>query len=247
MGMTIVSFITPKGVSTCSSDGGAGADAGAGGLSGSGAGGSSGSGGGGSSGGGAGEDGGGGGSAGGGGGGSAGGGGGGSAGGGGGGSAGGGGGGSAGSGSSGSAGSGSGGSSGKGGKDAGYAFLDPQHPDRHHVMQLSSGTEEVAFAWHDAPGAAPPADLWLEADGRTVLQVAAVGGAPFVRAGLDIAPLAADQVYHLSVTRDADALVVTVLDASNRTTARTRIDGASTADVVLPAATWRTAIVSDLK
>ncbi len=242
IGMKISAFVSPSGISGCAggADGGAAdGSSGGGGSSGAGgAGGSAGSGGGGAdgSGGGDSDSGGGGGAAGSGGGGSSGSGGGGSSGSGGGGSGGAGG-------SSGKGGGGSGGSSGMGG---GYSFVERKGLDRHHAIDLeATASETVPFAWHDASGLAPPADLWVEVDGRPLLQVSAVGDRPFVRAGLEVAPLVPNAAYRIVFVRDSGSVNVTLLGASGEVVLRTRTPaGTLVADVVLPPTSWRASIAS---
>jgi hypothetical protein len=105
--------------------------------------------------------------------------------------------------------------------------------------------ESVTFTWHDASGLTPPADLWVEAGGRLILQVSAVGGNPFVRAGLDVAPLVADTKYRIQLVRSGDSLEVILEGPSGREVLRTRTAaGTAVADVVLPATIWRASIVS---
>jgi surface antigen len=228
MGMKISAFISPAGISACSGGKG-GTDGGTGGAGGSGSGGASGSGSGGAGGSGSG----------------------GASGSGSGGTKGSGSGGAMGSGSGGSKGSGSGGSKGSGsdaggGEGGAYAFIEPRTPNRHHTVEPAMDTpESVTFTWHDASGLTPPADLWVEAGGRLILQVSAVGGNPFVRAGLDVAPLVADTKYRIQLVRSGDSLEVILEGPSGREVLRTRTAaGTAVADVVLPATIWRASIVS---
>jgi hypothetical protein len=148
-------------------------------------------------------------------------------------------------------GSGSGGSdAGAGGSDGGYASVEPhnsRNPDRHHLLAFADGASAtIPFTWHDASGLAPPADLWIEAGGRPILQVSAVGEKPFVRAGLDVAPLIADAVYRVRLVRHGDSIEVTLAGPSGKEVLHTRsAAGVSAADVILPATFWRASIVSD--
>jgi hypothetical protein len=232
MGMTIVSFVTPSGITACSgdSDGGSGSEAGGGGgASGS-------SGGGGPEGGGSSGEAGGGGS-------------GGSAGGGAGGGGGSGGGGGGGGGSGGSGGGSKGGGGGGAGKDAGsgYAFFETRQPDHHHTFGLAPGASEtISFAWHVAAGLAPTADLWVEVAGRPALQVSAVDDSPFVRAGLEVVRLVPDASYRLELSRKEGSIETTVRDATDEIVLHAAILGDSSADVVLPSEFWRASVTTDL-
>jgi hypothetical protein len=144
-------------------------------------------------------------------------------------------------------GSGKGGSGGGDGGGVGYASIEPHRADHHHAIDLAAGASEtIPFTWHDAEGLAAPADLWLDAGGRTMLQVSAIHGRPFVRAGLDIVPLVADATYRFVFAELGDALAVTLLDASNRVVLRARAPAhASRVDVVVPGTSLRTSILSD--
>jgi hypothetical protein len=127
-----------------------------------------------------------------------------------------------------------------------YIFDRRFTEDRHHPIGLAaSSSETVTFTWHDAAGAAPAADLWIESEGRKVLQVAAVDGHPFVRSGLDVIPIDADQTYRVVFSREGDSIGVTVLDPADEVVLHTQTGAA--ADVVLPATFWRASVNTDLK
>jgi hypothetical protein len=153
-------------------------------------------------------------------------------------------------GSGGTKGKGSGGTMGKGsggtmGTGGGYSFFAPKSPDRRHTIALGPGeSETVAFAWHQAPGLAPPADLWIEAGGRRLLQVASVGNRPFVRVGMDLVPLTPEARYRLLLDRADDSLTIAIAGPSG-TLLRTQTATSAPADIILPAAEWRSAIVSE--
>jgi subtilase family serine protease len=158
-------------------------------------------------------------------------------------------------GSAGSGGTGGSGSSGGGGADAGagdggsYAFVRSHDADRHHSVELSPGASEtIPFTWHDAAGLAPTADLWVEVDGRPVLQVSSVGSSPFARAGLEVVTLEAGTSYRIVLVRNDGTVSVSILRDTNEVVlgARAEVFEASTADVVLPSTSWRKSISSDL-
>jgi hypothetical protein len=148
---------------------------------------------------------------------------------------------------------------GKGGKDggkgdSGYAFIAPQFGDRRHSVELASGASEtIPFTWHDAPGLPVAADLWVEANGRAVLQVTSVDGRPFARAGLDLVELSPNTAYDLVLERTDGAVNVSLVSASNEVVLATHSvakGDLAAADpralaVVLPATFFRTAVVAD--
>jgi hypothetical protein len=128
-----------------------------------------------------------------------------------------------------------------------YIFDRRFTADRHHPIGLGAGASEtVTFTWHDAAGAAPAADLWIESEGRKVLQVAAVDGHPFLRSGLDVIPIDADQTYRVVFSREGDSIGVTVLGTAGDVVLHTQTV-ASAADVVLPATFWRASVNTNLK
>jgi hypothetical protein len=128
-----------------------------------------------------------------------------------------------------------------------YIFERRFTEDRHHPIGLAaSSSETFTFTWHDAAGAAPAADLWIESEGRKVLQVAAVDGHPFLRSGLDVTPIDADQTYRVVFSREGDSLGLTVLGSADEVVLRTQT-AAAAADVVLPAPFWRASVNTDLK
>jgi hypothetical protein len=145
------------------------------------------------------------------------------------------------------------------GGNGGYGQNAHRAPESHHAVALADGASiSMALRWHDAPGLAPPADLWVEAGGRTLLQVSSMGmgeGAhPFVRAGLDVAPIEPGDDYRLVLKREGDAVAVTLVHgADGKVVLRgeglpvpSSGDDAIVADVVLPAASWRATVVLDL-
>jgi hypothetical protein len=156
--------------------------------------------------------------------------------------------------------SGSGGSSGKGGSggSGGYAFRLPRLPgnvERRHAVTLAEGASETTqFIWRDSAGLAPPADLWVEAAGRPVLQVSSVGAHPFVRAGLEVVPIVANEPYNLVIERSGAFLQLTLVRATEGGATllqarihaggdeRTADNTAPRADVVLPPTVWRASV-----
>jgi hypothetical protein len=130
------------------------------------------------------------------------------------------------------------------GSPPGYAFSLRRSADRRNDVQLALGaTTTIPFEWHEAPGVAPPADLWIQVDGRTVLQVAAIGDRPFVRAGVDLVPIEPDTQYGLVFDRENDSLTVEIAGPMG-TVLRTQTPPCALVDVELPGATWRSAVVS---
>jgi hypothetical protein len=104
--------------------------------------------------------------------------------------------------------------------------------------------------WHDASGLAPPADLWVEAEGRPVLQVSSVGSHPFARAGLDLAPIEPNVPYNIVFERRDDVVNVTLVRVGGGAVVHTQIhagdartaDNGPSAAVVLPASFWRSTV-----
>jgi hypothetical protein len=124
--------------------------------------------------------------------------------------------------------------------------------DRHHSIQVAPGaTATLSFEWRDAPGIAPPADLWVESSGRTILQIGAIDAHPFARAGLDVVLLTANAPYQLVVQRAGESVRLRVLDERDGSVlvdvpARAaKSTEHADVDVVLPPASWRASIVSD--
>jgi hypothetical protein len=150
-----------------------------------------------------------------------------------------------------------GGSDGGGGDEAGYATMEVRRPlGRHHVFMLAEGASDaVGFTWNDVAGVAAPADLWVEAQGRTVLQIASVGRQPFARAGLDVVALMSGEPYHLSLERTRDSLRVGLRSKDDRSLLEIPVpvrlpEGVAEApaiDVVLPSRPMRQSIASDLR
>jgi surface antigen len=139
-----------------------------------------------------------------------------------------------------------GGASDSGDGDGSYAFLAKGDSPRRSTIDLSAGeTQSIAFSWRDAPGVAPPADLWIEAAGRTVLQVSSVGDAPFVRAQLDAVPIRAAEEYRLVFSKEADAITIDVVRGSDVVLLHTRIGDVRSAELVLPPASWRPSVDLD--
>ena len=139
--------------------------------------------------------------------------------------------------------------------EGGYAFVEPRNPDRHHGVELAPGASEtIPFSWRDASGLAPPADLWVEAEGRPVLQVSSLGSRPFARAGLEGGPLDAGTPYRVVLSREDETLTLSLVDPTDQIVLHTevhvgaaRIEGAPPmADVVLPASFWRASIESEV-
>jgi hypothetical protein len=143
----------------------------------------------------------------------------------------------------------------------GYGQAPRPAPRRHYPFTLAPGAKVTrTFQWHDAPGLAPPADLWVEVGGRPVVQVSSVGAHPFVRSGLDVAPLDADVPYQLELSRAADAVVVEVLSDAGDAVLRAEApltgqaapglapaeSGEPAVDVVLPETFWRSTIMTDV-
>jgi hypothetical protein len=136
----------------------------------------------------------------------------------------------------------------------GYAYRELPREVRRTTVELAQGTSETApFVWHDAPGLAPPADLWVEAAGKPILQVSSVGTHPFARAGLDVVPLERDVPYRLRLERNNDGVDVTLVRdgrGGGAPVLHTRVhDGASratestpVAELVSPARPWRSSI-----
>jgi hypothetical protein len=132
----------------------------------------------------------------------------------------------------------------------GYGQATHAAPERHHPFTLAPGAKVTrAFLWHDAPGLAPPADLWVEVGGRPVVQVSSMGSHPFARAGLDVAPLDADVPYQLALSQAGNAVVVEVSTDEGDVVLRAEAPaapGEPAADVVLPETFWRSAITTDI-
>jgi len=129
----------------------------------------------------------------------------------------------------------------------GYMFNRRLAGERHHAINLRVGASEtIEFTWHNAAGAAPPADLWVTAAGQKLLQVSSVDKAPFVRAGLDVVKLVPGAKYHVVFDRAENGVEVSILDASNEVILHTRTTS-SAADFVLPAAFWRAAVSSSVQ
>jgi len=152
--------------------------------------------------------------------------------------------------------SGPGGSSGSGaGGSSGYAYVVVPREEHHSAVKLSAGASETPFVWHDAPGLAPPADLWVEAAGKTVLQVSSVGRHPFARAGLDVVPIERDVPYRILIEQSDEAVDVTVLRDGREasTVLHTRLHVADkrtasitpAADIVFPTRPWRASISAE--
>jgi hypothetical protein len=141
----------------------------------------------------------------------------------------------------------------EGGMDEGGAYASPpltsfSRPARHHFKLFENGSvESVSFVWSDASGPAPAADLWVEASGQTVLQVASVKESPFARAGLDVAPLEAGAHYRLAIERSDDVLRTTLSKESDGVrllSVEVHVHRPTVADVVLPAPMFRRAVTS---
>lgn len=163
------------------------------------------------------------------------------------------GGGSGGSGGGGSKGGGSGSGSkggGSGGADGGaYAFIQRGNVNRHYPIDLAMGaSRSISFVWRDVSGLAPPADLWVEADGRPLLQVASVDGHPFARSGLEVVELDPGVSYRLVLERH-DTLSASVMGSGGEVMIRAQGRAANMGaafDVVRPGELLRSSIASDL-
>jgi hypothetical protein len=139
-----------------------------------------------------------------------------------------------------------------------YASLPPTKSDRRHGIALASGdSTTIPLTWHDASGLAPPADLWIESNGKPVLQVSSVNGHPFVRAGLNVAPIEAGVAYRLVLARKGNTVNATLvhdLSPQGDVVLRTQVpvadkrlaDNSPVAEVVLPATFWRSSVVTAL-
>jgi hypothetical protein len=144
-------------------------------------------------------------------------------------------------------GAGEGGEGDGGAGEGGYAFFAPRGSDRHHVLSVGGESIVVPFVWTDAPGLAASADLWVEADGRRVLQVFSQGSRPFARAGLDIVPLKADETYRLVFDRSGGSARLTLTSRNGASVLEASVaPSAPSVDVVLPPAAMRHAIDSNL-
>lgn len=142
--------------------------------------------------------------------------------------------------------------------DAAYGQLTPSKAGRRHGIALASGdSKSIPLTWNDASGLAPPADMWIESNGKPVMQVSSVNGHPFVRAGLDVAPLEAGVKYQIVLARTGNTVNATLvhdLSPEGNVVLRTQVpvtdkrlaDNASVADVVLPATFWRSSVVTAL-
>jgi hypothetical protein len=133
------------------------------------------------------------------------------------------------------------------GQDMSYAFFE-RATDRHHVLDLVSGTAEVIpFLWHDAAGMEAPVDLRVQVESQTVLQIASLEGRPFARAGFEVAALEADARYDLVVAREDDSVSVSIEDSAHEVLIESSAPapGGFRADVVLPGTPWRGSIASD--
>jgi hypothetical protein len=136
-------------------------------------------------------------------------------------------------------------------ESTGYDQIEPVHVDRQHPVPLALGTvRTVTFAWTDAAGLAPPADLAVIVDGRPALQVASLGTHPFARAGLDLVGIEPRVTYSLRLSRSEAGINLSlrgpggdpVLDAEAPLT--TAGDDVAVAIVVLPAPAWRASITA---
>jgi hypothetical protein len=144
-----------------------------------------------------------------------------------------------------------GGSDGSGGS-GGYAYRGPSNQRHGDAVTLGSGVSRSTFVWHNSPGLAPPADLWVEAEGRLAVQISSLGVHPFARAGLDVVPLEAEVPYSLVLVREHDAVSVTLARQGAKdgaTLLRTRVptgkrvtDDAPIADLVVPEMPWRSSV-----
>ena len=154
-----------------------------------------------------------------------------------------------GSGKSGSGKSGGSGGKGSGGKGSGYAFVEPRESDRRYGIDLrSEESRTLLFTWNSVAGVAPRADLAIETDARTLLQVSATSDGPFARADLTVIPLEAGAEYHIVVGRKGNVLTVSMLDEDEDvllTAQAYETQDTDTAFVVLPGEEYRASVVCE--
>jgi len=142
------------------------------------------------------------------------------------------------------------GSGGKGGSGGYFAMQMPQINRSHAVALATGATETVPFAWHSALGVAAPSDLWVEANGKPVLQVFSMDDKPFVRAGLDVAPIDPNANYNLVISRSEGSVSVALVRGKDEVVLRTQaaVDSRtamnSVANVVLPPTFLRSSVVT---
>jgi hypothetical protein len=124
-------------------------------------------------------------------------------------------------------------------------------PARRHAVALADGASEVVFfSWNEAAGLAPAADLWVESNGRTLLQVTSEGAHPFARAGLEVASLHPRETYRLSMKRVGDSIHLDLLTArGDPVLVETGLlaAGSDGPDVFLPPMLFRHSITSSLQ
>jgi hypothetical protein len=137
-----------------------------------------------------------------------------------------------------------------GGTGTAYAFSERHHTDRHHPLAIAIGASKaIGFEWREAAGMAPPADLSLEVEGHVVVQVSSIAGRPFVRAGLDVAPLEPEAPYELVLLREEGLLSVSIENAAHHVVLTTQVAASdelqNVADVVVAGAPWSRSIASD--
>jgi hypothetical protein len=109
-------------------------------------------------------------------------------------------------------------------------------------------SRSISFVWRDASGLAPPADLWVEAEGRPLVQVTSVDGHPFARSGLEVVALEPGATYRIVLERTDDGLSASVVQRSDEVLLRTlgrSLDTKVAADIVLAGEPWRSSIVSE--
>jgi len=156
-----------------------------------------------------------------------------------------------GSGKSGGSGKGSGsGGKGSGGKGSkGYAFVEPRETDHRYGIDLQSEeSRTLSFTWNDVAGVAPPADLSIETDARTLLQVSSTSDGPFARADLTVIPIEAGETYRIVVGRKGNVLTVSMLDEDENVLLQAQAYGTQdtdTAVVVLPGEEYRASVACE--
>jgi hypothetical protein len=135
----------------------------------------------------------------------------------------------------------------------GYGSAGALVREQHHRFTLARGvTTVVPFKWRDAAGIAPAADLWVDAGGKTVLQVTSINGTPFARAGLQVIPLVAGKGYGLTLENSASGVHVKLTAAGPDKSVLVDVPvpasgGAATVvDVLVPGAPARKAVTSTL-
>jgi len=135
-----------------------------------------------------------------------------------------------------------------GGYGYGYAEVHRVQRDRHHVMDLASGEKTVSMSWRFAAGVAPASDLSVQVADRNLIQISAVGDAPFAHVGLEAVPLTANETYTIVLSAANDTVTAKIVASNGEVVVSNHVaSGAAVADVVLPGTFYRASIVSALK